>query len=65
MLTTDAESINLTQIETLIGITRQFLDLADELLCKGDISKEEYEKLTYRKKQFLQDVDSEYNDETT
>lgn len=65
MLTTDAESINLTQIETLIGITRQFLDLADELLCKGDISKEEYEKLTYRKKQFLQDIDSEYNDETT
>ncbi|NLI90323.1 MAG: hypothetical protein GX366_07995 [Epulopiscium sp.] len=60
MLTTDAESINLTQIETLIDITKQFLDLTDELLRKGDISKEEYEKLTHTKKQFLQDVNSEY-----
>jgi len=60
VLTTDAESINLTQIETLIDITKQFLDLTDELLRKGDISKEEYEKLTHTKKQFLQDVNSEY-----
>lgn len=52
--------IDLAEVEALVAVTEQFVALAESLLNKGDISREEYDSMTLLKKSFLEDVKTKY-----
>lgn len=43
-------------LDELVTITEDFIKLADKLYTTGKITKEEYDELTFMKKDFLQKV---------
>lgn len=49
-------------LDELISLTRGFIELADQLYTKGKLSKEEYEELTYIKKDFLIKAETDQED---
>lgn len=52
--------IDRAEVEALVAVTEQFVKLAESLLDKGDISREEYDSMTLLKKSFLEDVKTKY-----
>lgn len=52
--------IDPVEIEALAEVTEQFIQFADSLLQKGEITQEEYDSMTGLKKQFLEDVRIKY-----
>lgn len=48
-----------TTLKELITITQDFISLADKLLVLGKITTQEYNELTYVKKDFLAKMESE------
>ncbi len=60
VLKIDIEGIDLAEVTALVNVTEQFVELAESLLHKGDISQEEYDSMTLLKKKFLQDVKTKY-----
>lgn len=60
MLKIDIGGIDQGEIEALIDVTEQFIDLAESLLHKGDISQVEYDSMTVLKKKFLNDAKTKY-----
>lgn len=43
-------------LDELVTITEDFIKLADKLYTTGKITKEEYDELTFMKKDFLEKV---------
>ena len=60
MLKMEKAKMDLADVKALIDVTEQFVTFAAELLEKGDISQEEYDSMTYLKKDFLNDVKARY-----
>ena len=50
-------------LDQLIELTKGFIKLADELYADGKISPEEYDELTFVKKDFLKKAEKEKEDE--
>lgn len=48
------------EIEALVEVTEQFVEFAETLLSKGEITQEEYDSMTVLKKQFLEDIRIKY-----
>lgn len=60
MLKVDVGGISQEEVEALVDVTQKFVDLAETLLYKGDISQEEYNSMTLLKKRFLHETKSKY-----
>lgn len=60
MLEVNPMKINSSEVESLIKVTEQFLEFADTLFDKGELSADEHNNITVNKREFIKDVKSKY-----